>query len=317
MTTTTRTTTSGDARPVRFLAVPGPGDLVRAVLGGGFAGALLVIATGSVVLGRGYYLLDPAVRPEHELHGLLAPGAPGGVALGVLGTALMLAMLLYSVRKRFPRASWPGPLPDWLRFHIICGVMGPILIVIHGGFHLPRGLVAIGFWCMVLVGLSGLFGRYLYGLFPRGTAGRELDMARAREELAELRARLVGQTAGSRGEEIAAAVRLARRIDRPVRGLFDLVGLGREVRLRSRRIHTLLAASTLQPPQLGEVERLLVGQLRMQRGLEAWEVTRRLFRYWHLFHQPLARAMYLIVGVHVAVAVLFGGALVQLSRLFG
>ena len=317
MMTTTRTTTSGQTPRVRFLAVPRPVDLVRAVLGGSFAGGLAVIAAGSLVIGRGYYLLDSDLRPGHELHGLLAPGAPGGVALGVVGTVLMLAMLLYSVRKRFARARWPGPLPDWLRFHIICGVMGPILIVIHGGFTLPRGLVAIGFWCMVLVGLSGLFGRYLYGLFPRGTAGRELDMARAREELAELRARLVGQTSDTHGEEIGAAIRLSRRIDRPVRGVFDLAGLGSEVRRRSRRIRTLLAASPLDPCARVEVERMLVGQLKMQRGLEAWEVTRRLFRYWHLFHQPLARAMYLIVGVHVAVAVLFGGALVQLGRLPG
>ena len=276
-----------------------------------------MIAAGTLAIGLPYYLLDPALRPGHELHGLLAPGAPGGVALGMLGTALMLAMLLYSVRKRFARVRWPGPLPDWLRFHIICGVMGPLLIVIHGGLHLPRGLVAVGFWCMVLVGLSGLFGRYLYGLFPRGTAGLELDLARAREELAELRARLVEQTLDDAGEELAAAVRLARHLDKPVAGLVDLVELSREVGRRTRRIRQLLDASSLQGEQRSEVEALLVGQLRTRRGLEAWEATRRLFRYWHLFHQPLARAMYLIVGVHVVVAILFGGAMVQAGRLFG
>ncbi len=287
------------------------------MLGGLFAGSLLVIAGGSLAIGLPYYLLEPASRPEHELHRLLAPGAPGGVALGFVGTALMLAMLLYGVRKRWVRARWPGPLPDWLRFHIICGVIGPLLIVIHGGFKLPHGLVAIGFWCMVLVGLSGLFGRYLYGLFPRGTAGRELDLARAREELAELRARLVEQTLDDQGEELAAAIRLARGLDQPVRGLLDLVELSREVGRRSRRIRQLLADSGLDSRRRSEVEALLTGQLRTRRGLKAWEATRRLFRYWHLFHQPLARAMYLIVGVHVVVAILYGGALVQLGRLLG
>jgi cytochrome b561 len=32
----------------------------------------------------------------------------------------------------------------------------------------------------------------------------------------------------------------------------------------------------------------------------------RLFRFWHLFHLPLAIVMLIVVVVHVAVAALFG-----------
>jgi hypothetical protein len=32
----------------------------------------------------------------------------------------------------------------------------------------------------------------------------------------------------------------------------------------------------------------------------------RLFRYWHLFHLPLALLMLAILAVHVVIAVLFG-----------
>ena len=58
------------------------------------------------------------------------------------------------------------------------------------------------------------------------------------------------------------------------------------------------------------------GQLALVRGMEASVVARRLLRYWHLFHRPLAGAMYVIVVVHIAGAVLFGGSLSQVAALF-
>ena len=44
---------------------------------------------------------------------------------------------------------------------------------------------------------------------------------------------------------------------------------------------------------------------RTKRNLEAMRVSKRLFRWWHLFHNPLALAMYLIASLHVLEAVLF------------
>lgn len=42
--------------------------------------------------------------------------------------------------------------------------------------------------------------------------------------------------------------------------------------------------------------------------LDRLERTRRLFALWHVFHQPLVYVMFLIVGLHVAVAVYLGYA---------
>lgn len=285
---------------------------------GALATVLVALAAGSLAtgLGSGYYLLPFEARPDHPYHDLLRPGGRLGVLLGVVGTGLMLAMLSYTVRKWLP-LGFPGSPAWWLRFHMLCGVMGPTLIVLHGGLYLPSGIVAVAFWCMVAVALSGVFGRYVYGHFPRTAAGLEMTASGAKASLADLRAELVAMTAGADAERLGAAVTLASDLDREVLSVFGLAGLDLEVRRRARRVRSLLAGAPLPPDVRSRATTALLGQLRMRRNLAGWQVSRRLFRYWHLFHEPLAKAMYLIVAWHVFNAVIFGGALLTLLSWFG
>ena len=94
--------------------------------------------------------------------------------------------------------------------------------------------------------------------------------------------------------------------------LVGLVRLDLEVRRRRRAIDALLRGSGLPEDARARTSTLLHDQLRLTRDLQAWEVTGRLFRYWHLFHRPLATAMYLLVALHVLNAVLLGGAMTKL-----
>ncbi|MEQ1566871.1 MAG: hypothetical protein ABMA64_14610 [Myxococcota bacterium] len=269
-------------------------------------GLMGVLAVG---LGSGYYLAGFDERPDHPLHQALRPGGYIGVALGVTGTSLMLAMQLYTVRKWLPPTGWIGSPGWWLRFHILCGLAGPVAIVLHGGLYLPSGLVAIGFWCMVLVSASGTFGRYVYGYFPRSAAGVEIGMRAAAERISDLRVELVELTGGVDADRIGEAVTLARDLDHEAQGVLDLAALDLEVRRRARRIRHLLAGLDLDPAVRRTAADTLVAQLKLKRGIETWQVTQRLFRYWHLFHEPLAKAMYLIAAWHVLEAIVFGGAL--------
>ena len=46
----------------------------------------------------------------------------------------------------------------------------------------------------------------------------------------------------------------------------------------------------------------------MRRRLAHLHRTRRLFAVWHVFHQPLVYAMFVIVAIHVTIALYFGYA---------
>jgi hypothetical protein len=294
------------------------GDVVGWALLTVFVGTLCLglLAGATAGLGSGYWLTSEAVRGEHPLHLWLRPGGPVGVLFGVVGASLMTAMLGYTLRKLGGSWLWfLGPIPWWLRFHIACGVFGPLFIVEHVAFVWPEHLVAIGFWCMVLVATSGVFGRYVYGHLPRSAAGKELDRKSGRGELHALRARLVAETADASGGAVGAAVALVEDFEREAHSLVGLVLVDLDVRARLGLVDAHLHRAGLAGPHLRSARSLLRGQLVLKRDLEALKVTTRLFRWWHLFHNPLARAMYLIVALHVLEAVLFGGALAQLAEL--
>ena len=272
---------------------------------------------GTVWVGRGYYALPKAARPEHALHELLSPGGGWGVALGLWGSALMAVMMLYTVRKAFMRVRGLGSLTGWLNFHIICGVSGPMFIVLHGGLYLPTGLIAVGFWCMVLVALSGVFGRYVYGLFPKRKGGQMMAWNATMVALAELRAELVASTADSRGDTVGEAVTLVEEFGFPAATLRDLRRLSADSRALRRKIKAMLAASDLSPQSQRIAADTLFAQLRLRQGIEASTVAHRMFRYWHLFHRPLAGTMYVIALYHITMALLFGGSLGALMELAG
>jgi hypothetical protein len=294
---------------------PGLGKLLATAAMASFVASLAFIALGMIGIGYRFYLAGPDERELHSLNGALEPAGILGVFLGFVGTGLMLAMLLYSLRKLMPNARFLGPISGWLRFHIVCGIFGPILIILHGGFAAPTGLVAIAYWCMILVALSGVFGRYLFGHFPKTEAGLQMDFERAREELTALRSQLVQETKDADPEAIGEAVSLARDFERKAGSIIDLVRIDLESRRRAKAISGALKRAGLEPEVRKRAKAILVGQLKLKKNLEAWAVSRQLFRYWHLFHLPLAQAMYIIVAIHILVAIMFGGALQTFSQL--
>jgi len=290
-------------------------SLVKTLAVGGFAGGLAALAVSVLWVWWGYYALDAEAQQAHVAHELVGAAGFVGLWLGVIGTALMVAMLSYTVRKKLTGAKWMGPVRGWLIFHIICGVFGPILIILHGGMRMPTGMIAMGFWFMVAVALSGVFGRYIYGFFPRTARGVELDLNQAAEDLARLKADLVAQTASADAEQIGQAVVLAQDIEMKVETFVQLVQFEFEVRRRTRLIKGLLADAGLPDEARKAATQTLLAQLTLRKSQETWDMSKRVFRYWHLFHLPLAKVMYLIIILHVVFALLFGGAFQTLTEI--
>ncbi len=82
--------------------------------------------------------------------------------MGLVGGILMLMAMLYSLRKRLKILRRVGKIENWYYFHLIGGVIGPIIIVFHSSFNLKSINSSMAFIAMVLVAVSGLFGRYIY-----------------------------------------------------------------------------------------------------------------------------------------------------------
>ncbi|MGA7985076.1 MAG: hypothetical protein WCA01_07855, partial [Burkholderiales bacterium] len=90
------------------------------------------------------------------------PGSRLGYDLGLVGGCMMLALLLYPLRKHWGRLHNFGSLRAWFIVHLVFGICGPLLVIFHSGFRLHSFNASVAFWCMVLVALSGGMGRYVY-----------------------------------------------------------------------------------------------------------------------------------------------------------
>jgi hypothetical protein len=223
----------------------------------------------------------------------------------VLGAGLMTLMLSYSVRKRVRRLRGLGTLRSWLDFHIYCGVVGPLFIVLHSSLKVT-GVVALSFWSMVVVASSGIVGRYLYLQIPRRRSGDEMTLQDVRNLSSGLNERLmrehgVGEKALQRIENL-----VARSID-PSAGLLRIL---LTLPFGSARLQWRLRAvtGTLGREHGARLRQLLRDRAQLSRRILLWEKLQSLFHHWHVLHKPFAVIMYLFAAVHIGVAIATGYA---------
>ena len=259
--------------------------------------------------GFSYYHTPLLERAHHPDHQLIKPGGLRGHGLGVLGTLMMILLLTYSLRKKGIIFGNIGKIGNWLDFHIFLGIMGPLFIILHSAFKL-NGIVAISFWSMISVALSGILGRYIYMQIPRNISGHEMnlrdlentnsrmlieiesDYGLNREDISKFETMIVGSLDTNRSELYILASFL----------LADIFRLFRIKKIRK----ALRRSSRLSKKQI----RILIGLMKkkayIHRRLILWNKIHQLFHYWHVFHKPFAFIMYFIMVVHVVLTVFFG-----------
>jgi hypothetical protein len=262
--------------------------------------------------GLPYYTTPVVERPHHPDYRALGPGGVLAHGLGILGSLMLLSLLLYSLRKRWRRLARLGSTAKWLRVHMYFGIFGPLFITLHSSFKIT-GIVAVSYWSMIAVALSGVFGRYLYREIPRTILGRALTPSELEEERRRLDERLreryrldsnafreldrIGGGAG--GDSLAA-----RGFVATLRFLFLS-------NLRIRRGTSALAADlagreNLDAPARRELTRLFHERALLHRRSVLLVRVREIFHWWHVIHRPFAYVMLTIMFVHIGVAVALG-----------
>jgi len=270
----------------------------------GFAFVVMVALSGSP-----YYSLAPTDRPHHDMHSTLKPGGLWGHALGIVGSSMVLLLLLYSLRKRQKFGLRHGRLSRWLDIHIFFGVVGPLLITLHTAMKFG-GIVSISYYSMVLVALSGVFGRFVYMQIPRDSTGEALGLEGASKRLDEVRQSVAGRLP----EDALAGIDrfIGESTVFPAKGGVSAIVMTIRhefaMPMRTRRLARFLAAGKQELPHsdIQQIVRLAKRQAVLIRRIAMMDTMTRLLHYWHVFHKPFAYIMIAIMIVHVAVAVSFG-----------
>jgi hypothetical protein len=270
----------------------------------------LVFVLAMLVTGLPYYTLPVSERPHSSMHAQLKPAGIWGHGLGVIGTAMILLLLLYSVRKRGLMGIRFGRLRRWLDVHIFFGVTGPLLITLHTAMKF-KGIVSISYFSMLAVAFSGVFGRYVYMQIPRDARGHALGLEDARERLSEIQKSLVEDYEASPQSLNAIEEFASPRDTVPdsrIRGLLASLRQDFTLKSRARKLRRRLARGERPVPKdvIEKVVALAKESSVLQRRVALLDSMSDLLHYWHVFHKPFAYVMLFIMVLHVGVTVAFG-----------
>jgi hypothetical protein len=265
-----------------------------------------IVVTTVIVWGM-YARLERYITPQRGI----------GYWLGIIGGSMMLLLLMYSARKRVSWLRWMGSIPAWFEFHMVLGVVGPLLILFHSNFSLGATNSNVALICMLLVAGSGVVGRYIYTRLHAHMDGNE-------DTLEQLRA--VGNRLRTQTTSIALLPGLLDAIDaverqyiEPPKGsvlrfLHLFSGPYRMARARWVLRHQIKDAASRalmrdspliakHAHRIAEVAgRYADRRIEAARRASEFKLYARLFSFWHVLHIPLF-FMLLIAGVVHVIAI--------------
>ncbi|MCK9205476.1 MAG: hypothetical protein M0P66_00040 [Salinivirgaceae bacterium] len=271
--------------------------------------SLIVLLTLVFLINKGisYYKIPLEERVFHPEHSVLKPSGGMGHGLGIIGSfAMLLGVSLYMIRKRYRMFSRWGILKHWLEFHIFLCTLGPILVLFHTAFKFG-GLVAISFWSMVAVFLSGIIGRFIYIQIPRTIEGRELSLSEVRDLKSDLGAVLHASFQMDEQSYQIIIDATKKRVE-----IYDSNWVKRTIRKYKEdrrtiaRVKEVLKNNNLPKKQYRQVLTMVKNDISLNRRIDRLVTMQNLFKYWHVAHLPFAIVMLVIMVIHVGVTLAFG-----------
>lgn len=224
-----------------------------------------------------------------------------GHSLGIFGFLLMLMTeMLYTLRKRSRSARW-GRVSSWLQFHIVTGIVGPFMVLLHSSWKF-NGLAGIVLLMTGVIVVSGFIGRYIYTAIPRSADGLELEADEIHQQIRDLESAIAtwsGEISGDvdalpdfAAASIPAEIHPSRKPSEPV----------------TQRINVWNNQRTLDP-QTGEkttsIDKLIKRHRTLERQRASLAQARRLMALWHTLHVPLGLAMFAAAFIHIGAAIYY------------
>jgi hypothetical protein len=232
-------------------------------------------------------------------------GHPFGQWLGIIGALLMLMTeILYTLRKRTRWLNWAGPLRYWLSLHIVTGIVGPFLVLMHTGLQF-RGLAGVSFLLTVIVVASGFIGRYIYTALPRSIHGAAASAQLLDEEIAAMTA-IIDKFQGREGaqeRQILSALQQRSQLRRP---LLSLVGRNfYQWRYERKLQHELNQLQHISDSQRRTLRKLLSQKRERERQRDILAAARSLLRLWHILHIPFGMTLFFSMFLHILATIYF------------
>lgn len=269
----------------------------------------IAASTWLLINGYQYYSAPFEDRFFLQQHLSLKPSGTIGHGIGILGSLMMiLGVAIYMIRKRAKTFNNIGILKHWLELHIFLCALGPVFVLYHTAFKFG-GIVAVSFWSMVAVVLSGIIGRFIYIQIPHSISGQELSMNDLKSMTLELDNKLRKESFFKSGllMEIDNAFNPALYSNISlISGLTYIVKAHFKLTSILKKLKSELKLSGFDKNHVREILKTTKSKLIISRRIGLLRTMQNIFRYWHIFHLPFAIVMFVIMIIHVGVTIIFG-----------
>ena len=213
--------------------------------------------------------------------------------------------MVYGLFKHVAALRSLGWMKRWLWLHIVFGISGPVLVLIHSTFRLGSLNGAVALVSMILVFLSGVMGRFLYSKIHYGLGGSKAQLAEVQSSLVTAGKRIKSR----RLDEFADSV-----MSHPgslLNAGLDLLAFGWRSRWLAFRLRRDMRRHLKQMAQqegwtaaeLRRQRRAFNHQLRTYmftlRKVALFSVYERFFAFWRHAHVPLLYLLLFSGVVHV------------------
>ena len=250
----------------------------------------------------------------------LTPENGVGYWLGIAGGSLMLLLLLYPLRKRIKSLRALGTVGFWFRTHMVLGVVGPVLILLHANFRLGSINSNVALAAMLVVAISGVVGRYLYSKIHLGMYGRKTEVQEILADAEALKEAIGADlpVADQVVVQLSTFAQLGTVAPKGVLAGFMLIPLVsvRAIVVRRRLIayaRQVIAAEgrrlgwsrKVRRRRLAGVAELVTLHIAAVKKAAAFAFYERLFRLWHVFHLPLFFLLVIAATIHIFAAHFF------------
>jgi len=244
-----------------------------------------------------------------------------GYNMGLVGGIMLLALLLYPLRKRVRFLRNLGILPTWFKWHMILGILAPALILFHSTFRIGSINAGMALVAMLLVSGSGIFGRFFYTKIHNGLYGRQANLKELQDDMAQT---------GNVKSVLGFAPEIEKRLDgfraqtasvsKGVNvGFWHFATIGIKAALLSRSLakdlHQAMYSQSSEKNwnaaqmkhldlMCQENQKQIDQYIKAVRDVAQFHTYERLFSWWHIFHIPLVYLMvfsgvFHVVSVHM------------------
>lgn len=287
-------------QPIRPMRAFNPGLFISRVFAALFAAATVLAV-----------LIGWMMRDENYL----SPETGLGYWLGIAGSTAMVLLLLYPLRKRVQWMRALGSVKFWFRLHMMLGVIGPVLILYHANFRLGSTNSNIALITMLVVAISGLVGRYLYGKVHRSFDGRKSEIENlvtdVRSQIAQF-----GEEAPVSAQFAEDLKQFAENSLRPASSAIAGIGHFIVFGVRASKFHRRLGATikleldkeakqqkwsrSQRRNSRRSVDTFLADYVTCLRRAVTFKAFERMFALWHVLHLPLFLLLILAATLHIA-----------------